>query len=161
MAKSAKKQKSPNAAPTPVAPDFIDLSAWAQADQYLATALLEAHRLCSRIDKAERKIAKASRPIIKHFAEIEGDALLIRQSVIEAGRLRGLKLFGDPGEICAFDPLRHELTRAPEKNSKKTAAKVRIKTPGVFNTVNNDDRILIRARVTAVKTSEYKKAARR
>ncbi|MBL8530646.1 MAG: hypothetical protein JNK94_02835 [Hyphomonadaceae bacterium] len=103
-------------------------AAWAEADAALARALADADVLT--------RLVKKSGPAV------EGALAMLRQSLGQAARKRGLTRLEEAGARAAFDPNRHVLIKISSKQPKD----VRIVIPGVVR----GETILVKAEATPV-----------
>jgi hypothetical protein len=99
-------------------------AAWAEADVALANAWRDMTRLANVLDAAAE--ARAGDAVLE---ELSGEALLVRQSLDRAVRLRGLAPIGAEGESVFYDPALHEVVDGPAPSRK--GVKVRIVAAGL------------------------------
>lgn len=126
--KPAKKPAArKRAAALPLAAALAEAS-WSEADAALAQALAECDALETAPDAAARDDAMA----------------MLTQALSRAARKRGLSRLGAVGAREAYDPQRHDLSKAGARPPKT----VRIIAPGVAR----GGEILVRARVAPVRT---------
>jgi hypothetical protein len=123
--------------------DDLAEATWAQADQALALAWREVARLETNIAAAQRSraIKAAGAAAGKRFAALAADALLVRQALDRAARLRGLRLFGAKGQSVRYDAARHDLEGA--RATRDGAG--RLARPGVERRVGEHMIVLARA----------------
>lgn len=102
-------------------------ASWAEADRALAQALVEFAGLEAASGPAKRAEAMA----------------LVSQALARAARRRGLEFQGEVGEVCAYEPARHELI----SSAKRAPGVVKVVAPGIARA----GKILLKARVSAVR----------
>ncbi|HWA00971.1 MAG TPA: hypothetical protein VG841_11730 [Caulobacterales bacterium] len=103
--------------------DMLGQAGWAEADRALARALMELHALEQAVDAA--KAPRQSEPDANADA-LEACAVMLRQSLLQVARKRGLSPLGAAGAREPFDHRRHELM----KPGARSPAMVKIAAPG-------------------------------
>lgn len=128
-AKRQKPAKAAAAAGAPaVAAETLTAHAWAEADQALAEALIAEFRMTAAITALRSKLRRGgSASLIEVGEAVDAEALALAQCLRRAARVRGFVLFGDPGDIIAYDRERHRLAHG----DRATGDRVRVMAPGV------------------------------
>ncbi|HVY84702.1 MAG TPA: hypothetical protein VG943_06195 [Caulobacterales bacterium] len=124
--------------------DKLGQAAWAEADQALARALADFANL-ERAADAATKALKRHRSSAKAEA-LDGGALMLRQSLLQLARKRGLTAFGEPGAVEAYDPRRHELNKPV-----RAPAFVKVLSAGWARGVGANCEVLVKARVVSAR----------
>jgi hypothetical protein len=103
--------------------DALGAAGWAEADESLAEALAG----FSELELSAKILAADAGGLRRRADRIEAQLVLLRQSLGQLARARGLSRFGEVGALEPYDPARHQLRAA----AKKTPAQVRVLASGV------------------------------
>ena len=125
--------------------DIMAEASWAEADAALAAVLQEFATLESAARAATRVLKRAGAEA--RVDALDSAVLMVRQHLQQAARRRGLRLFGQVGDVVAFDAARHELARPAKQSSKQ----VKIVVSGVMRGERADAKVLAKARVSPVR----------
>lgn len=115
--------------------------AWAGADRDLAQAWRDAAALAAKLDRlATRRAART--PPDRDVEALALQALAVLQTLVQAARRRGLRLFHETSRATPFDPARMESLDAAIAEG----ASARVLAPGVETL---DGRVIVKAQVRA------------
>jgi hypothetical protein len=111
--KPQKPNKRASAAGAPAtAAEILTAQAWAEADTALAEALIAEFRMTAAITALGSKLRRSKNASLMEVGEaVDAEALALAQCLRRAAKVRGFVLFGDPGEVLAYDRERHCLAR--------------------------------------------------
>jgi hypothetical protein len=127
--KPQKPNKRASAAGAPAtAAEILTAQAWAEADTALAEALIAEFRMTAAITALGSKLRRSKNASLMEVGEaVDAEALALAQCLRRAAKVRGFVLFGDPGEVLAYDRERHCLARG----DRASGDPVRVTAPGV------------------------------
>ena len=125
--------------------DALGAAGWAEADESLAEAMAG----FSELELSAKILATDAGGLRRRADRIEAQLVLLRQSLGQAARARGLSRFGEIGALETYDPARHLLRAA----AKKPPAHVRVLASGVARGAGAAQQILVKAAAEAAPKS--------
>ncbi|MES1158922.1 MAG: hypothetical protein ABUL42_03405 [Terricaulis silvestris] len=142
-----KPKKSPGPVPFNLSHVLAE-AAWSEADHALARALADLEALEAAVHVAAKRLKRAKAEA--QARAVEDSLLVLRQSLMQAARKRGLAALGDVGAIEPYDPSRHELVKA----SSKPPVWVKVLARGWRRGLGPEATILVRSRAAPTRIRE-------